>query len=167
MANRPGQGRKRKPTAAKVRNGSAAKDPGRINKLEPAALSDEPTCPDHLDDVGRATWHRTCDVMRRMGYLSASYQDALDIYAETYSNYRQALEAVEKYGQVLVSKDKNGNLLVRRNPFSVELHKYHDELMKILQEFGLTPSSKTRVSGDGPKELDPLSAILQQRQSLN
>jgi phage terminase small subunit len=54
----PGRGRKPKPTAEKIRNGSAAHNPGRLNKQEPAALPDEPAMPDYFGDYAREAWRR-------------------------------------------------------------------------------------------------------------
>ena len=42
--------------------------------------------------------------------------------------------------------DKDGNLQTRRNAYSVELHKYKDEVLKLLTEMGLTPSSRARIA---------------------
>ena len=168
MKNSRGQGRKPKPTAQKVRNGSAKNDPGRINRSEPAALLDEPICPNHLSGVAREAWLRIADTMREMGYLSKTYQDALEIYAETYASYRRTLEKVSQHGVALVSQHpETGEVIIRRNPFSTELNKQKKLLLQILSEFGMTPSSKTRVSGDGPKEFDPIAEILNRRSSLN
>ena len=142
------RGRKRKPTAAKILNGSAKVNPGRINKNEPDHLLEPAQCPPHLDDIAKQEWAFMVAVLDGMGLFSKSYRAALEIYCESYSNYRRALDAVSKYGQVLVSKKVDGTIDVRRNPFSMEVHKYKDECKAFLIEFGLTPSAKTKVTAD-------------------
>jgi len=82
-----------------------------------------------------------------MGMLTKADSDLMEAYCVTYSGYRQALTSVTKTGQVLVLKSDGGKSVeVRRNPYSVELHKYMDRLTKLLAEMGLTPSARSRVS---------------------
>ncbi len=90
-----------------------------------------------------------------MGMLNQADGDLLEIYCVTYSGYRQALDSVNKRGQVLVLNKGGKQLEVRRNPYCVELHKHIDRLAKLMAEMGLTASSRLRVAaaGDGDDEL--------------
>jgi P27 family predicted phage terminase small subunit len=62
---------------------------------------------------------------------------------------------------VLVQKTKDGTD-IKRNPFSVELHKYRDEMNKLLPELGLTPASRSKVSANDPDDGkdDPFASIM-------
>ena len=95
-----------------------------------------------------------CRWMADMGVLSDTYRRAMEGYCESYSNYRRTLETVERIGVAIVSKDKDGTTRVTRNPFSMELHKFKDECFRYLTEFGLTPSSKTRIVAEQPVETE-------------
>lgn len=135
-------------------------NPGRINENEPEAIPEGAECPQHLDATAKREWAFMVEVLQAMGMFSKSYRAALELYCESYSNYRIALAAVEKYGQVLVTKKPDGTIDVRRNPFSVEVHKYKEECKTLLTEFGLTPSSKSRVEGAPVKQLKKIEGLL-------
>lgn len=154
------RGRKRKPTALKLLHGDDRVNPGRINENEPEAIPECAECPRHLDATAKREWAFMVEVLQAMGMFSKSYRAALELYCESYSNYRIALAAVEKYGQVLVTKKPDGTIDVRRNPFSVEVHKYKEECKTLLTEFGLTPSSKSRVEGAPVKQLKKIEGLL-------
>ena len=144
--NAPGQGRRPVPTAVKLARGTDRDHHNqRSNKAEPDSPAGRPRCPSHLDSIAKAEWRHICKIMEGMGTLSPAYQRSLELYVTAYSNYRRALEQVEKHGQAIVGVDKNGQTVVGRNPFSAEAHRWRDACMRLLTEFGLTPSSKTRV----------------------
>lgn len=75
----------------------------------------------------------------------------------------KARESIKKTGLVLIQKTENGTE-VKRNPFCVELHKYRDQMNKLLPELGLTPASRGKVSaldlGDDKAE-DPFIKIME------
>ncbi len=140
-----GRGRPRTPTVMKIASGAARVNPGRIRDDEPKQLSDEPVCPDHLNEIEREAWEQLATVLRGMGMLSASYQQAMEIHCEAYYGYRTAREQVEEYGQVNIGRDLHGNTKIHSNPMSAELHKYRAAVRASLSEFGLGPSSKAKV----------------------
>lgn len=154
------RGRKRLTTAEKMRRGTAQKNPQRINKREPVAPTDGPTKPAHLDDLASAKWDHVVELFREMDMLSRADGDLIELYCVAYSGYRAALASVAKTGQVLVSRKPDDTVEVKRNPFSVELHKYAALVAKLLSEMGLTPSSRSRVHANNASEPDPLFEIL-------
>lgn len=147
--------------------------PERVNYAEPTPPSGAPDKPDYFDDlkdggVASASWDRLVKLFGEMGMLNKADATLMELYAVTYSGYRQALVSVTKTGQVLLLRvDENKKMEVRRNPYSVELHKYMDRLAKLLAEMGLTPSSRTRVATTGDISDDPLAAILRKRAERN
>ena len=140
------KGRKPKPREVQIAEGRHLKNPQRFKDEVPATSPDEPTMPAHLKGYAAAAWDDIEVVMRAASLWSVTYQVTIELYCETYANYRLALERVEQTGQAIVTQDKDGQPNVRRNPFSVELHKYKEETMKLLTELGLTPSSRSRVT---------------------
>ena len=145
------RGRKPLPTELKVISGAYTINPQRRNHNEPDAPNDEPECPDHLDAMARNKWNEITGYLREMNILSAAYSDLIELYAETYSMYRQAMEKVVRVGIATVSKDKNGNATIHRNPFETAAQKYRDALLKMESELGLTPSAKSRLHVDKKK----------------
>lgn len=159
---RPGAGRKRKPTELKLKEGAYVTHPERFDANEPAQSDDEPMLSSNASDIERIKFTELRKILGPMGLWSATYQDAITLYLESWNNYTSAVANVRRYGQVLVSQDKDGQPVVKRNPFAAELHKYKDELVRLMSEFGLTPSSKSRISlGELPSAGLKISEISQ------
>lgn len=137
--------RKPKPTHLKIIEGAYDKNPQRFNGDEPPAPPGWPKMPDYLDEFGRQKWQETCERLESLGMLSDVYADAIECYAAAYSGYRKCQEIVARTGPALISKDADGNVEVKRNAYSVELHKYREAMLKYESEFGFTPSSKSRL----------------------
>ena len=163
------RGRKPLATAEKERRGSFTPHPERRNKREPKPPSGRPTKPKHLDEYASKKWNAVVKLLDQMGLLNKADADLLELYCVTYSGYRRALESVAKTGMVLVTREDHGEQVeVRRNPFSVELHKYMDRMQKLLSEMGLSPVSRSRVQAAGsPEESNPVLEMLRQRQGAN
>ena len=162
-----------KPQSSHTRHlsGQDKAHPERVNHAEPTPPPGAPDKPDYLDEIASASWDRLVKLFGEMGMLNKADAVLMELYAVTYSGYRQALVSVTKTGQVLllrVDDTKGQKMEVRRNPYSVELHKYMDRLTKLLAEMGLTPSSRTRVATTGEAASDdPLAAILRKRAERN
>lgn len=142
------RGPKPKPIEIKLAEGAHLKNPKRFKNEPPATSSTEPVMPDDLSAAARQEWGRQETLMRAAGMWSATYQVTIELYCETYASYLNAREQVRKSGIAIMQRDKNGNVQVKRNPFSVELHKYKEETLKLLTELGMTPSSRNRVGMD-------------------
>ena len=158
-------------TASRIATGQAKTHPERVNHDEPAPPPGAPIKPEHLDEYASEAWDHVVGLFDEMSMLSRADGTLIELYAVTYSGYRQALVSVTKTGQVLVLRrdDTNGTgaVEVRRNPYSVELHKYMDRLAKLLAEMGLTPSSRSRVAVVKKDQDDPFTEWLKAKRSLN
>lgn len=126
-------------------DGSAKKDPQRVNRNEPQPSKGAPVKPKHLQGFASEAWDVLVNQLDDMGILTQADGSILELYSITYQLYREALERIQQLGQVLVTK-KGGDVEIRRNPFSVELHKHRDSMNKMLAELGLTPTARTKIS---------------------
>ena len=144
---RRGGGRKPTPTKLKLLRGVDKVQPSRINRAEPEAPTGCPDPPQHLEgrELEAFTWF--LDQVDAMSLSSTTWLHAAEIYADSYAKWRQAKEMVERLGQAVVLRGKDGQTEIRRNPFSVEAHKYKDQCVRMLAEFGMTASSKSRIVG--------------------
>ena len=112
--------------------------------------------PDGFDKVGQTAWRALCRSLEALGILSTVDSHALEIYCHCYSGYREALAKVGEFGQVLV---QNG--IPKRNPYVTEVHMHRAEIMKMQSEFGLTPSSRSRLHvAKAAKEFDILDELM-------
>jgi len=147
------RGRKPKPKALKLMQGE--RDSRRINEAEPVAPMGPPPRPDTLDEVAGAKWDDLCNTLTQFGLLTQISHHSLELYCHTYSNYLTSLDACERFGYVVAAGDT-----LTRNPYAIEMHQARKELMQFQAEWGLTPSSATRLISPGGKQLTDFEKLL-------
>lgn len=139
------RGRPRLAAEIKEQNGHYRHDAQRRNKDAPVADGREPVMPEFFNDDERKKWIEIVEDLRRNGILSSDLRELITSMCVAWGGYMTARRNVEKYGQVFVFKDSKGEVQVKNNPFSIELHKYRAAFDAMLPELGLTPSSRQRM----------------------
>jgi P27 family predicted phage terminase small subunit len=151
------RGRKPKPTVLRKLDGNPGKRP--INDREPAAPEGIPDCPDYLDDVAREEWFRTAAVLKDMGLLSLADRTALAAYCTAYSRWVLAEEQVRKFGAIVKSPEKGFPM---KSPYLTVADQSMEAMRKFMVEFGLTPSSRSRIRvPDDPEAADEFDRFLE------
>lgn len=145
-------GRRPKPTAMK----KAAGNPGKrkLNKSEPAPAAHIPICPPHLDQEAKAEWTRIAPELLKLNVLANVDRAALAAYCMAWSRWVDAETNLRKFGTVI--KTKQGYPV--QNPYLGIANTAIDTMRKMLVEFGMTPSSRSRVNAappDDPESVDP------------
>lgn len=143
-----------KPTKLEKLQGNPGKR--KRNAREPKPKQKAPVCPSWLDTEAKAEWKRIVPELESLGLLTTVDRAALAAYCQSFSRWRAAEEGIQKHG--LTFDTLNGP---RKNP-EVAISEKALALMKAyLQEFGLSPASRTRVNGGGDeKPKDPLDDFL-------
>lgn len=131
------KGRKPKPTVLKIREGNPGKRA--LNDSEPTAPEETPSCPDFLDDVAQEEWYRISEILTEMGLLSTADRAA---YCTVYSRWVHAEEQVKKFGTIVKSPEKG---VPMKSPYLTVADQAMETMRKFLVEFGLTPSSRSRI----------------------
>ena len=134
------RGRKPKPSAIKQLEGNPGKRP--LNDREPVPPDGVPDCPDFLNDEARAEWFRTAKVLQEMRLLSKADRAALAAYCTAYARWVEAEEQVRKYGTIVKSPEKGFPM---KSPYLTIADQSLETMRKFLIEFGLTPSSRSRI----------------------
>jgi len=133
------KGRKPKPKAMKILAGTFRED--RANPHEPVAPAAVPDCPLHLSDDARQEWFRVCGVLAKMGILSEHYRTPLAMYCAAYARWANAEKEVREGGEIV--KSPNGYPI--QNPYLAVANKAMEQMIKLAPEFGMSPSSLSRV----------------------
>jgi len=142
------RGRKPKPTSIRLLEGNPGRRP--LNDREPNAPDGIPDCPDYLDDVAKAEWFRTASVLSEMGLLSRADRTALAAYCVAYARWVEAEAQVKRYGTIVKSPEKGFPM---KSPYLTVADQAMETMRKLMVEFGLTPSSRSRIrtpDRDGP-----------------
>lgn len=152
-------GRKPKPTHLKVIQGNPGKRA--LPKGEPKPLAGKPTCPSHLDAEAKREWRRMVRDLEAMGLLTKVDRAALALYCQAWARWVKAVGQIEAHGEVV----ETGNGSVKLSPWVTVANTASKEMRALLVEFGLTPSSRSRVSVPTQEEEDPLAAFVRKRSS--
>lgn len=157
------RGRKPKPTALKLLNGSAKHDPGRINADEPDVPAGRPDAPSWLGGHAIEGWNLFWDALDGMDASSPVWFAAAVLFADAWKGFRDNRDMCEKFkGEALVSSSGKGTE-VKRLAYSAAMHKHKEYLKSMLSEFGMTASSKSRVSGMQSETVDDFEKYLKNR----
>jgi P27 family predicted phage terminase small subunit len=136
------KGRKPVPTSLKILRGTFRKDRG----FDPRPQIRIPPCPKLImeDEEARREWRRVSRELKALGLLTLLDRAALSAYCVLWSRWVDAEAKVREKGSVIRSSDNNPVL----NPFFKVALRTLQEMRAMLVEFGLTPSSRTRVAAN-------------------
>lgn len=140
------QGRKRKPTPLKVIQGTQRAD--RINHNEPTPEPQIPKPPEHLHGESLIEWERVSKELYKIGLLSEIDRSALAAYCVVWARWADAEHKLKTEPLVIVSK--NGQPF--QNPTLGIANRSLDLMRSYLSEFGMTPSSRSRVTASKKEE---------------
>ena len=132
------------PTHLRVLNGNPGKRP--LNRREPRPPRTTPSCPAWLSKDAKNAWRRMVPALRDMGVLTIVDGEALAAFCKTYARWRQAEEFLDQHGLVYPLRDEKGNVRCMQQFPQVSIARNMLLLMRsFLQEFGMTPASRTRI----------------------
>lgn len=135
-----------KPTALKVLQGNPGGRSLNMNEPKPAVRIPEP--PEELSPDARKEWNRLTPYLLRMGLISDADRAAFSAYCQSYGRWIEAERYLRDEGEIIVT-DK-GNLV--QNPRLWVSNKAFEQMYKLLADFGLTPSSRSKLQVGAPVE---------------
>ena len=148
-------GRKPLPTHLKLLKGTAR--PHRLNKAEPRPAVAIPKPPAHLDERARARFTAMAQMLASHGVMTELDAGAIARYAVGWCRWLDAEAEVKRRGPVV--KTEAGNII--QNPFLSVANKCLLQMAQIESEFGLTPSSRSRIRMAEPADqTDPFEEYL-------
>ena len=144
-------GRPPKPTALKALAGNPGK-----RSLPPAEANPTPKLPPaprHLSTVARREWRRLGKQLEQLGLITDIDLRAFELLCVTYDQLRIAQDKVVELGMVVYTP--SGYPMA--NPWFTTQGKLHEQLLRLLGQFGLTPASRAKVTAaaKGEEEEDP------------
>lgn len=142
------RGAKPKPTVLKIRNGNPGNRP--LNNHEPKPNTEMPGPPDHLNDLARQEWDRMAKELHSIGILTSIDGAGFALYCQAYARWVESEGHVLKEGMVI--ETHTGAL--KQNPYLSIANHAMKQMKEFLAEFGMTPSSRSRLKVDPPKDLD-------------
>lgn len=152
------RGRKPKPSAVLEASGAFAKNPNRRNKREPIA----PTGPLEMpiwvqeDDIARQCWEQTVGIIGAMKILTQADLHPVAGYCSDFAQWFR-LRAMIEQGNVSQMTEHGDKVKVE----ATQVHKYQDRMFKFWSEYGMTPSSRSRLIAKQADDTDdPFQSLL-------
>ncbi|MFZ5762849.1 MAG: phage terminase small subunit P27 family [Thermodesulfobacteriota bacterium] len=134
-------GRKPKPTAAKKLAGNPGKRA--LNRAEPRMpeLKRTPAPPSFLGKPAKKEWKRVAPLLMTARVLTSGDLAALEAYCVQYGVMVEAQEQIKKDGMMV--PDAKGILSI--HPMFAAQQQALSQMRQFMVEFGLTPSSRSRI----------------------
>jgi len=143
-------GRKPKPTHLKLLAGNPGKRPLNETEPQPDPIDETTEPPAWMSGEGRAVWLSEFPKLVRNGMITEIDLGAFAKYCQAFGRYLTAESMVAKQGEVLIAP---GSGFPIQNPYLAVSNKAAEQMHKAETEFGMTPSSRSRVSpGAGKKK---------------
>lgn len=163
--------RPRIPTLLKIARGNPGKRP--LNQNEPMPDPIEPQRPDYLCKAALKWWEYYVPMLLRLKVLTEADKNALTRLCDLSAQLEDASRMIQKQGLMIqqpiynrdgvqVMRGKKKATIAKQNPafrIQIELEK---QVRALMIEFGLTPSSRTKVTKTvQPEQLkrDPLGEL--------
>ena len=134
------RGQKPKPRRLKIVEGNPGKRA--LNKNEPMPDVEKPVAPDVLSDAASVHWGTVVQQLYDAKIMTNLDIDALAMYCEAYARWVEANDKVRTEGTIVIAKSG----YPMQSPWLSIANKAFDQMKAIMTEFGMTPSSRTRVS---------------------
>ncbi len=120
------------------------------NPSEPRPEPGRPRCPRWLDAGAKAAWKHLVPQLDRLGVLTPLDRHALARYCQLWSRWRRAEEFLRDQGDTHLVKDADGRVKgVRAYPQVRIANQLAEQLLRLEQQFGMTPSARSRLEVPG------------------
>jgi P27 family predicted phage terminase small subunit len=147
-------GTKTKPTALKLLEGNPGKRP--LNQTIMKQESIIPACPIWLEDEAKAEWNRITPELHNLRLLTKIDVTALVGYCQSWARYVEAEQYLSKNDTVFVTETG----YMQQVPQVGMAQKYLKLCQSFMTEFGLTPSSRAKLSIPGENVDDDMEKFL-------
>lgn len=154
------RGRPRTPTALKALRGTLRAD--RANPNEPAPDPGIPPLRRGAAREVRREYERLSSALEKLRVVTMADGLALELCASALAEHRAALDTVLEKGHTYIVTTETGSMEYRRPEVAIAADAWR-RATQMLQQFGLTPASRGKVSGQVTTPEDPLDAFTRER----
>lgn len=137
-------------------------NPGKraLNQGEPKPNLKRPTCPAHLKGEARKEWNRISKLLVELGILAEVDRAALAMYCTQWGRYVEAETKLADSSTWVEETDNGYKYQTVWLQISATAMK---QMTRMLAEFGLSPSTRSRIKVESQKEESPLVEFLKRR----
>lgn len=141
------KGRKPTPTEMKKQIGTARADRILENEWKPEGITNIPTpsAGSNFDEISKEVWYRHLYALTEANVITSVDIEQFEIYVLNLQRHRKMEEKINEEGEIIFN-DKGVPMI---NPAVRVLNMAADKVIRLAGEFGLTPSSRTRIGTTG------------------
>ena len=139
------------PTALKKLKGTHRPSRDAANQMSLPKIESIEAAPSDLPVRARVEWYRVVNSLTPLGVLTVADLSLLKSYCQHVATMELAAEKLKEEGHVVDVMGAFG-AKATKNPWVTIYNEASDRAAKLGQQFGLTPSSRTRISAPAPKE---------------
>jgi P27 family predicted phage terminase small subunit len=137
----------------------------RLNPNEPQPPADTVVAPEWVTGEAREKFDELVPQLRDLGLVTNLDVDAVARYAVTFVEWKKHLAICQKGGDVMVLKDETGRVkFASIAPSATLVAKHSATLLRLAQEFGMTPASRTQVASGAGQHVDHLAEWLKRNE---
>lgn len=148
------RGRKPKPTEIKMLEGNPGKRPLNLNQPQPVKKA--PDCPEWLDAEAKNEWNRLSSQLEGLGLLTEADMGAFAGYCQAYARWKEAEEFITQHGPIV----KTPSGYWQQVPQVSIAQTYLKIMCRFCEQFGLSPSSRSRLLIDNAETEDAMEELL-------
>ena len=151
------RGPKPKPTALRLLFGQPHHKTVRQDEAHPVTIERWTDPPADLSRDAAEVWRLKAPSFIRLGLLTEADIDAFASWCDAYVQYRTAMRELDKLREqsgagAFLHKTKDGNVI--QSPLIGIANRARLDMNRLCAEFGMTPSSRTRISTGKPNKGD-------------
>ena len=109
-----------------------------------------------MTNVAKREWRRVAPILERLGLLTEADGTALAGYCQSYARWRECEAIIDEEGPVYETESVQGGRMVRSHPAIRAGQSHLAQVRFFCAEFGLTPSSRGRMTVPEQLEDDDL-----------
>ena len=146
-------GRRPVPTALKLLTGNPGHRPISKDEIRPEVIrSIDP--PEYLGDPAREVWRMKAPTFLRLGLLTEADTEAFASWCDAFAKWKMSLAELDRLIALngvgaMMHKTKEGNII--QSPLVGIVNKAVERMNRLGVEFGMTPSSRTRIDNPSSK----------------
>lgn len=153
------RGPRKQPTKLRLLRGDPSKEGRNADEPIPPAGPLDP--PSHVTGAALEKWNEVAPQLQAMRILTTADRETLARYCLYFEQFVKYAEQVRRGLDVLVIRDDAGKVkYIQSTPAATMFVKLGQSLLRIEQEFGLTPSARAGMSVDNAAQESRLQKYL-------
>jgi P27 family predicted phage terminase small subunit len=157
------RGPAKQPSVVRYVRGDPSKEGFNEKEPKPPLTTLDP--PAGLDGLARDKWMDTVPKLVQMGVFTDADRMTWERYCEEYALWVHAKAMVQRHGDVMIMRPKKEGdpPYMQVSPYASRMDRYSASLLRMEQQYGLTPSSRSQVNIHPSAADDPLETFIARR----